>query len=109
MTDTVPSNRNTAIRNVINERMRQCQELGYTPEHDDQWANGELPVAAQCYLLGTDSIPAELIDAVCWPFQHSHYKPENRLRDLTKAAALIVAEIERIMRIKDRTTKEEEN
>ena len=106
MNDTVPSNRTTIIGNIIRERMRQCQELGYTPEHDDRQVRGQLADAAACYAANND---------VCykngypmWPWSDNLMKRKDRLTDLTRAAALIVAEMERIMRAEDRTTTEKE-
>ena len=108
MDDINTSYRTTIIGNIIRERMRQVQELQYTPEHDDKWTNNELVDAAGCYMLNINVVPPALIETTCWPFHHSQYKPKDRISDLTRAAALLVAEMERIMRAQDRTTTEED-
>ena len=38
-----------ALRDVAAERERQKSVEGWTPEHDDQYTNAELPRAAACY------------------------------------------------------------
>lgn len=108
---------------VIDERRRQVMEEGWTPEHDDEHRNGQMAVAAACYALhGTDEPhfayhPVQVgveqnrrirnraaYSAVTrdvpnlWPWSESWWKPKDRRRDLERAAALIVAEIERLAR-----------
>jgi hypothetical protein len=87
------------IYNLIREeRERQCAIEGFTNEHDDFWAHQELARAAAYYATPRkwrDNLPNLL-----WPFLTKWFKPtpENRQRELIKAAALIVAEIERLSR-----------
>jgi len=83
---------------LINEEYnRALNEKGYTPEHDQQHVKGELPEAAISYLLsGTfedgPNLPSN------WPFNTEDFKPTpgNRLRELAKAGAFLVSEINRI-------------
>ena len=84
----------TVLMDVMRERTRQINEEGWTPAHDDQHAKGELATAAYCYVRwgGRLFAPAE------WPWSNQWWKPTDRRRDLVKAAALIVAEIERLDR-----------
>ncbi|KFT29447.1 hypothetical protein EC18_10070 [Salmonella enterica subsp. enterica serovar Bareilly str. CFSAN000215] len=90
-----------AWRDVIAERQRQIN-IGRTPEHDDQYENGSLVLAAACYarqagMWGTDW-SVYYRDAVVpdsWPWAREYWKPSSPRRDLEKAAALILAEIER--------------
>lgn len=35
---------------IAAERQRQVEAEGWTPEHDDEYADGELVAAAECYL-----------------------------------------------------------
>lgn len=41
----------TAARDVLAERRRQIEAEGWTPEHDDAYAEGDLAQAASCYSL----------------------------------------------------------
>jgi hypothetical protein len=83
---------------IWRERLRQTSEEGWTPEHDDAHDRGELALAAFSY-LGHGAKLGDFHDAVGvpepWPFEMAAFKPSTPRRDLIKAAALIVAEIER--------------
>ncbi|WP_132313658.1 hypothetical protein [Martelella mediterranea] len=91
-----------ALMDVINERYRQIAVEGWTPEHDDQHCDGQLALAASTYALNTvndfDDPYPRLLGAELWPFDDKWWKPTTPRRDLTKAAALILAEIERLDR-----------
>ena len=80
------SEHSAAIKDVITERQRQVSEEGWTPAHDDQYADCELTQAAICYI---DTSFAE----TNWPWAAEWWKPTNPRRDLVKAGALILAEI----------------
>lgn len=98
-----------AVLDVAAERRRQLEAEGWTPEHDDQHSAGQLAGAAACYArhvnsrgwvidtpfdnYTTDSAPIE------WPWDDSWWKPTTPRRDLVKAGALILAEIERLDRL----------
>ncbi|STB30253.1 hypothetical protein [Citrobacter koseri] len=47
---------NPAILDVIAERQRQQSVEGWTPEHDDEHCNGELAMAAVCYINETGTV-----------------------------------------------------
>lgn len=87
---------------IARERERQMQIEGWTSEHDDQWSNGALARAAGCYALHAGAAkPAQVADGYApqdWPWEARWWKPKSRRRDLIRAAALIVAEIERLDR-----------
>lgn len=87
---------------IREERRRQMESEGWSPEHDDSHDTGELADAAATYAMstlqrkiqfGSSGEPPEF-----WPFEPSWWKPGDRRRELIKAGALIVAEIERIDR-----------
>ncbi len=80
-----------AIGDVIAERRRQIDVEGWTAEHDDQHTTGGMALAAACYAAGRSD---------WWPRSWSltWWKPKTRRRNLIRAAALIVAEIERLDR-----------
>lgn len=85
-----------AVQSVIAERQRHQSAEGWTPEHDDQYSKSQLLWASSCYVLNAihpfNRIPFG------WPWTPEWWKPTNPRRDLVKAGALILAEIERIDR-----------
>lgn len=85
-----------AVQSVIAERQRHQSVEGWTPEHDDQYSKSQLLWASSCYVLNAihpfNRIPFG------WPWTPEWWKPTNPRRDLVKAGALILAEIERIDR-----------
>ena len=83
-----------AARDVFAERERQKSVEGWTPEHDDEHSDGQLADAAASYILGKEWISKIKI----WPWSWEWWKPKDRRRDLVRAAALTIAEIERIDR-----------
>mgnify|MGYP000899174808 CR=1 FL=1 len=85
-----------AARDVLAERRRQIEVEGWTPEHDDEHGAGEMAAAAACYALNAAGCGCEV--ARNWPWDGSWWKPSTARRDLVKAAALILAEIERLDR-----------
>ena len=86
----------TAARDVLAERARQISAEGWTPEHDDQHVDGEMAQASGCYALNAAGWKTEALRG-CWPIKWmaAWFKPTTPRRDLVKAGALIIAEIER--------------
>lgn len=89
---------NPAILDVIAERQRQQSVEGWMPEHDDEHCNRELAMAAVCYINETGTVNRNGGKPWGWPWDASWWKPNARRRNLVKAGALILAEIERIDR-----------
>lgn len=97
-----------ALKDVAAERQRQVSAEGWTPKHDDKHDNNELAFAASCYAFHSaaaswdfedDGTPYDIHPAPKnWPWAPEWWKPTNPRRDLVKAGALILAEIERIDR-----------
>lgn len=85
-----------AAEDVLAERRRQVEVEGWTPEHDDSHGAGELAIAAACY--AGNSAGKWGIATAAWPWAPKWWKPANARRDLVKAGALILAEIERMDR-----------
>ena len=91
---------------VMGERVRQIAVEGWDDIHDDCNDKAELAQAAACYALsGTPADEAVFIHGrwndprdLFWPWDRSWWKPTDRRRDLVKAGALILAEIERLDR-----------
>lgn len=94
---TVPEKSETGVDLITAERTRQIQEEGWTDEHDDKYTNESLSIAAACYAL-----PTFLRFSIMhlWPWDRKWFKPSiDRIRELTKAGALIAAEIDRLKRL----------
>ncbi|WP_260477194.1 hypothetical protein [Pseudomonas aeruginosa] len=84
------------------ERRRQIEAEGWTPKHDDEHSHGQMARAAACYALAGSSAPndetAALLVSLAWPWDEQWWKPSTARRDLVKACALALAEIERLDR-----------
>ncbi len=98
---------NAAAAEIIAERRRQVEVEGWKPEHDDQHRLGELSRAAAAYAFSAGCsitsggcfepwVSAPLV--AIWPWHDSQFNPKDPRRDLVRAGALIIAEIERIDR-----------
>lgn len=98
-----------AVTSVLAERQRQIKAEGYTPDHDDEHANGELAAASACYARHVKSrswvFLQDRFDAYrnepvpdAWPFDAASWKPRSPREDMVKATALGFAEIERMDR-----------
>jgi hypothetical protein len=82
----------TGAELIAQERQRQIDAEGWTPEHDDHHCDGELIDAAMVYANDRAS-------SLGWPWvELPHSLRADRVRDLTKAGALIAAEIDRLGR-----------
>ncbi|SIT43762.1 hypothetical protein BN2476_350278 [Paraburkholderia piptadeniae] len=88
-----------AARDVLAERQRQVSAEGWTPEHDDEHDSEEMAIAAACYAESAGGFhhPAAGVPST-WPWTNGWWKPTTPRRDLVKAGALILAEIERLDR-----------
>ena len=90
-----------AATDVLAERKRQIEVEGWTAEHDDKHADGEIALAASAYAYATagfDDRSRPYLQPGWWPWATTWFKPTSRRRDLVKAGALILAEIERLDR-----------
>ena len=115
------------IGDVARERQRQIEVEGWTAEHDDRHPPGELILAAVAYALidSEDVITMPLTQAppprpadepidddyqvsdlalLLWPWEKEWWKPKDTRRNLVIAAALILAEIDRLDRADARTS-----
>lgn len=88
--------RDSAAALVLLERRRQVDSLGYTPEADDKNQCEEL-AQASAYYASPDA------DAGLWPatwdLKFQKRLGKTRIQQLTVAAALAIAEIERLQRL----------
>ena len=94
----------TGIELIADERKRQIEIEGWTKEHDAEHTNESLALAAVCYAIPSVQ-RSYTYDPICkaripvfWPWDSRYWKPspENRVKELVKAGALIAAEIDRI-------------
>lgn len=100
----------TALRCIALERNRQQEFEGFTTEYDDRYTAGELAMAAATYAMPHEhrmALSHEKTEEMgwppeTWPWDEPFWKPtpDDRVRELVKAGALIVAEIERLLRAK---------
>lgn len=114
----------TAIEDIAAERDRQKSVEGWTLEHDDEHMDGSLAEVAACY--ATTHLPLKTVaehvdvsggrgDCPCWSIKRFRvpklwpkswapqwWNPKDRRRNLVRAGALIVAEIERLDRAEQR-------
>lgn len=106
----------SGVQLIAAERRRQVEAEGWTAEHDDAHHRGELIEAARCYAyaaqvaewhdlsdwFGLDAEGRINLPAAAnarWPWSPRDWKPTgDPVRDLTRAAALLAAEIDRLLR-----------
>lgn len=111
-----PVNNDTAaaVTDVMNERLRQINVKGMTPEHDDTHVNDEIAAYAAYYAMpeGAREWNAEstgygdTLGQAMIPEGWYMPSPCDRRRQLVKAAALLIAEIERLDRAALRAIQE---
>lgn len=100
-----------AAQDVLAERARQVSAEGWTPDHDDEHREGAMASAAAVYCLCQEGPrkpgePSELHSSRRWEFNILraiwpsgwHFNPKDRRQNLVRAAALLLAEIERLDR-----------
>lgn len=86
-------------REILRARLRQIQKHGFGPEHDDRYKAGELPLAAATYVMVAVRPQMRVhYRNTLWPWPDHWLRHESERDSLIKAAAIIIAEIERIDR-----------
>lgn len=95
---TAKAEQTDGVSLIAAERRRQINQEGWTAEHDRQHENGELALAAACYACPIPKRWKTNFVGTFWPWAMEWWKPtcDNRIRELTKAGALIAAEIDRL-------------
>lgn len=83
----------TGVELIKQERKRQIEKEGWSLKHDQIHADGQLAIAASVY--------ADNENYHKWPWHKESFKPtpNDRIKELTKAGALIAAEIDRLLLI----------
>ncbi|MBD5627517.1 MAG: hypothetical protein HDQ90_08605 [Desulfovibrio sp.] len=98
----------TGAELIAQERQRQIEEERYSPQYDARYHHdGQLAAAAVCYALPENcrgcinfSYISRPIPEL-WPWTWETWKPtpNDRIRELVKAGALIAAEIDRLQAV----------
>lgn len=101
----------SGVERIAAERDRQINELGYHSMHDAEHDDHDLAFAAACYAA---PVPVFLVRTdehddpsnkrhgrtewvMPWPNEWGEFTRSDRIDELTKAGALIAAEIDRIL------------
>ncbi len=112
----------TGAERIAKERLRQIEQEGWTPDHDDDHCRSEMTRAAICYAASAAELDVyqkrgyrgSVTFSDPWPddwsinwdkrprLRSGQFKLDNkvhvRIRMLEKAGALIAAEIDRLLR-----------
>jgi hypothetical protein len=92
----------TGVGLIADERQRQIQVEGWSAAHDLGHYRDDLAIAGALYALPESErlYPSGKIPKG-WPWEEQWWKPcpDNRIRELVKAGALIAAEIDRLQSI----------
>lgn len=94
-----------AMTKIAIEREKLIMLAGFDSLHDDQQLQSELVMAANSYALNAiasdeERTRFEAAAPPAWPLDVDRWQPGDRKQDLIRAAALLVAEIERLNRLK---------
>lgn len=96
---------------ILAERRRQRTGEGWTNDHDDEHVDGSMRIVAQAYYdhavrprtmdwqlvpIGADRRAMRI--PLPWPWGPKWWKPKTPARDLERAGALCLAEIDRLER-----------
>ena len=109
----------TGAERITAERRRQVEAEGWTAEHDEMHSDGELAIAAMAYarmaqqtvfmerrygaVKASEMLAARMPWVWQWPWSKSLWKPsDDPVRNLEKAGALIAAEIDRLLREREK-------
>ncbi|MBA1302736.1 hypothetical protein G7028_29860 [Pseudomonas carnis] len=101
-----------SLQSVLAERIRQIQVHCFYPEQDEEYVNGDLAQAGACYAIEAAKQAPETEDAMrlvpeAWPWMAASWRPHDQRRNLVKAGALILAEIDRLDRAAALAQKEQ--
>ncbi len=93
------------IELIAAERERQITGEGFGSSRDDNYTNEELASAASFYAMPLHKRNLDLMRWL-WPWNFTWWKPspDDRIRELAKAGALIAAEIDRLNRSESNVT-----
>jgi hypothetical protein len=87
----------TGIELIAEERKWQIEVEGWTVDHDKEHDCAELAFAAATYAPPSFTTTKDFKRIHLWPWDKGWWKPsDDRIKELTKAGALIAAEIDRL-------------
>lgn len=103
----------SGIELITEERQRQIDVEGFTASHDEEHFGQSLALAAACYARPYDleigvknamGFKGTVHRAYDWPWDMKWWRPtpNDRVRELSKAGALIAAEIDRLQAEKEK-------
>lgn len=83
---------------LLDERRRQQEVEGWTPDHDADHQGGELARCAAAYLMAGphDAERGHALGRSLWEFAGKDYRPSDLWRNLVRGGALLIAEMERL-------------
>ena len=85
---------------IASERARQKRAERYTAQHDDSWDHKRKQLAAAAHAYLANYVTGAEV-RFYWPWADGcKPTPDDPIRQLTKAGALIAAEIDRLQRLK---------
>lgn len=87
---------------VLAERQRQVTAEQFSAVHDDGHADGELALAGVAYVIHAATNRTSEHPPQCWPWERKWWKPQGFWRDLVRGCALILAEMDRALRLRAR-------
>ena len=92
--------RQNLLQQIADERARQETAEGCSAERDDLNVVGELAWAGAAYAVAGTAGRRCFAESFLWPaeWDAACFKPSSPERNLVKAAALILAELERLAR-----------
>ena len=90
-------NQTHAVLALIEAERNHQRESGYDDEHDDEHDCNELICAAVAEAMTPVAVESA---ADWWPFEDSIVKPATPTEHLIRAAAFLVAELERRLRLR---------
>ena len=84
---------------IVQERRRQVDQEGYSPEHDrgQRWAITRAGIAYAIASLSTLTDDQHDEAWAWWPWSTEAWKPKDALADLVRAGALIAAAIDAML------------
>ena len=96
-----------AVDDIVAERQR-LEELGLPPK-ERRYRPSDLPKAAAAYALaGVQRYANDGWPELFWPWPRTRFRPTRPRDNLVRAAALILAEIERLDRLAARPSAEDD-
>jgi len=100
----------TGVELIAIERKRQIEELVYDYSNDELYSDEQLAKAGATYALRPGLVSVNYDEnkkPFLWPWEKKYWKPtpKDRIKELTKAGALMAAQIDWINNERDKLIK----